>query len=355
MTNDGLVSFKHVGGNDGVQVVPDLAVSLPTPAGGGTDYRFRLRSGIRYSTGRPVRPGDVRYTFERLFKVRSAATAVLYGTILGAEVCERRPASLRSLPGDRCRRVREHGHLPPSAAGSRFLVQARAVLRPISYRLERRMSTSTHGRLRRPARTGLGDTGEGESSSWYATRSFTNGRTRPSRTVIRTRSCGSSASTPMLRSPPSSKARPPGCSTLVPFRRSAVTSSGPVREPAAREPGACDGQRDSQCARPAFRRFRVRRALNYAIDRRAIVKLYGGPRAARPACQILPPQIPGFRRYCPYTLPPDPRLACGAGARSRHCAAARLRLRHEGDEDRRARNRPAKDFLRRGASRCRHA
>jgi ABC-type transport system substrate-binding protein len=86
------VSFKHVGGSDGVQVVPDLAVSLPTPAGGGTDYRFRLRSRIRYSTGRTVRPEDVSYTFERLFKVRSAAAA-LYGTILGADVCARHPAS----------------------------------------------------------------------------------------------------------------------------------------------------------------------------------------------------------------------------------------------------------------------
>jgi len=55
---------------------------------------------------------------------------------------------------------------------------------------------------------------------------------------------------------------------------------------------------------PPFDDLRVRRALNYAIDRRAIVNLYGGPRTARPACQILPPQIPGFQRYCPYTLHP---------------------------------------------------
>ncbi len=26
--------------------------------------------------------------------------------------------------------------------------------------------------------------------------------------------------------------------------------------------------------------------------------------AAQPACQILPPQIPGYRRYCPYTRDP---------------------------------------------------
>jgi peptide/nickel transport system substrate-binding protein len=50
----------------------------------------------------------------------------------------------------------------------------------------------------------------------------------------------------------------------------------------------------------------VRRALNYAIDRRRIVGLAGGPRAAQPSCQILPPSLPGYAPYCPYTLRPGP-------------------------------------------------
>jgi peptide/nickel transport system substrate-binding protein len=49
----------------------------------------------------------------------------------------------------------------------------------------------------------------------------------------------------------------------------------------------------------------VRRALNYAIDRRAIAQMYGGPAFATPTCQPLAPGLPGYRRYCPYTSHPS--------------------------------------------------
>src|SRR5689334_17684791 len=42
-TSDGLTAFKRVGGSDGAQVVPDLAVSLPTPTDSGTTCTFTLR------------------------------------------------------------------------------------------------------------------------------------------------------------------------------------------------------------------------------------------------------------------------------------------------------------------------
>jgi peptide/nickel transport system substrate-binding protein len=50
----------------------------------------------------------------------------------------------------------------------------------------------------------------------------------------------------------------------------------------------------------------VRRALNLALDRGRIAKLDGGSIAARPTCQVLPPQLAGYRRYCPYTRNPTP-------------------------------------------------
>jgi peptide/nickel transport system substrate-binding protein len=48
----------------------------------------------------------------------------------------------------------------------------------------------------------------------------------------------------------------------------------------------------------------VRRALNFAVDREELVRLFGGPDGARSTCQVLPPGLPGYVPYCPYTLRP---------------------------------------------------
>jgi peptide/nickel transport system substrate-binding protein len=56
---------------------------------------------------------------------------------------------------------------------------------------------------------------------------------------------------------------------------------------------------------PPFDDVRVRQALNLAIDRREVVRIYGGPEVAAPTCQVLPPGVSGYRRYCPYTQRPD--------------------------------------------------
>ncbi len=52
---------------------------------------------------------------------------------------------------------------------------------------------------------------------------------------------------------------------------------------------------------PPFNRLDVRRAFDLAVDRSAQVRRDGGPILAVPTCQVLPPDFPGYRPYCPYT------------------------------------------------------
>lgn len=95
MTNDGLVGFRRVGGIEGVQLVPDLASALPRPTDGGRTYTFRLRPGLRYSTGRLVQAADFRRAVERSFEIRPDQPGRQYfGGILGAAHCRRGPCDL---------------------------------------------------------------------------------------------------------------------------------------------------------------------------------------------------------------------------------------------------------------------
>ncbi|HEY7693880.1 MAG TPA: BTAD domain-containing putative transcriptional regulator, partial [Gaiellaceae bacterium] len=90
MTGDGLTAFNQVSGLAGTQPVPDLATSLPAPTDGGRTYTFRVRPGVRYSDGQPVRAGDFRRAIERVFELRSRG-ARYYAGIAGAEACLRAP------------------------------------------------------------------------------------------------------------------------------------------------------------------------------------------------------------------------------------------------------------------------
>lgn len=53
-----------------------------------------------------------------------------------------------------------------------------------------------------------------------------------------------------------------------------------------------------------FNVLAARRAVNYAVDRDRLIRLIGGPQVGQPTCQILPPAMPGYQPYCPYTLNP---------------------------------------------------
>jgi peptide/nickel transport system substrate-binding protein len=63
-----------------------------------------------------------------------------------------------------------------------------------------------------------------------------------------------------------------------------------------------------------FDDVRVRRAVALAIDRERVTAIFGGAAATAPTCQHVPPTVPGYSPYCPFTaepggVSPEPDLA----------------------------------------------
>src|SRR5204863_1762129 len=100
LINDGLVTFRRVGGRQGATLVPDLAVSRPAPTDRGRTYAFQLRRGIKYSTGEPVRASDFRRQLERVLR-KGVAPEGFYGGIRAARACAARHADCDLSPGIR--------------------------------------------------------------------------------------------------------------------------------------------------------------------------------------------------------------------------------------------------------------
>jgi peptide/nickel transport system substrate-binding protein len=61
-----LLQYKDVTGTAGSQLIPGLATAVPTPTNGGKTYKFTLRQGLKYSDGEPVRASDFDNVIKRM-------------------------------------------------------------------------------------------------------------------------------------------------------------------------------------------------------------------------------------------------------------------------------------------------
>jgi peptide/nickel transport system substrate-binding protein len=78
-----LLTYKHVRGAAGTQVVPGLAEAMPEISPDGKTYKLKLRSNMNYSDGTPIKASDFAYAIQRLFKTDSGGS-VFFDVIVGA-------------------------------------------------------------------------------------------------------------------------------------------------------------------------------------------------------------------------------------------------------------------------------
>ncbi|HEX5594045.1 MAG TPA: ABC transporter substrate-binding protein [Solirubrobacterales bacterium] len=79
-----LLTYAHASGSAGSKVIPGLAEAMPKITDGGRTYAMTLRKGLKYSDGTPVEASDFAASIERMFKLNSPGSP-FYTDIVGAE------------------------------------------------------------------------------------------------------------------------------------------------------------------------------------------------------------------------------------------------------------------------------
>jgi len=79
-----LVCYNHTANGPGNQVVPDIATSVPTPTNGGKTYTFHLKHGIKFGPplSREVTATDVLTAMKRLANPKDGAEYAFYYSVI---------------------------------------------------------------------------------------------------------------------------------------------------------------------------------------------------------------------------------------------------------------------------------
>src|SRR5215212_6156841 len=79
-----LVTYAHEEGQAGAKLIPGLAEDLPDISKDGLTYKLKLRDGLKYSDGTPVKASDFEHTIKRVLNLESGGSA-FYLVIEGAQ------------------------------------------------------------------------------------------------------------------------------------------------------------------------------------------------------------------------------------------------------------------------------
>ena len=301
-THDGLVQFQRVGGVAGTKIVPDLAASLPQPTNGGKTYVFHIRKGIKFSNGQVMKPSDFVTTFERQFTVPGPTT--FYSGIVGADKCSTKGCDLSQgvVADDSAYTLTINLTAPDPEFFDKLAL-------PFAYVVPASTSKKLTGNNVPP---GTGP---------YMWQSYS-----PNSQAVLVRNpyfkVWSAAAQPAgypdkivekygqtvsdeVTAVENNQADEVFDGDVIPSDRLNELNSAKYSSRVHVNPLTADWYFALNTRTPPFNNLKARQAINYAADRNAYVKIGGGPSLAVPTCQILPPNFPGYKPYCPYTAGSD--------------------------------------------------
>lgn len=289
-----LLTYAHVSGKAGSEVVPGLARALPKISDDGRTYTLFLRKGLEYSNGKPVRASDFPYTVERVLRLNSGGTP-FYTDIAGAERFARTKQG--GIPGikadDKSGEIVIHLTKPRGTFTNELALPFVALLPGGTP--NRDLSADPP-----PATGPYAITASKPGRGWEYARNpvwkKNNARLLPDipsghvdKITFSVDRNGSTQVNDIERGRADWMQNAPPADRYAEVKRKYEGSQFRVEDTNSTYFFWLNANQ------PPFSDLRVREAANYAVDRRALERIYAGQLVA--TSQILPPGMPGYREF----------------------------------------------------------
>jgi len=302
-----LLTYRHVDGPAGYKLVPGLAQSLPTVSRNGKVYKFKLRKGVKYSNGSLLKASDFEWAIKRGFLAQGQGVG-FYTDIAGAEAYSKNPTAGGDISGIVTNNAKRTITIRLAKARGDFLtILALLFAAPVPGNTDPAIQNGT-----------IPGTGPYKFTNYDPNRSFTMVRNpffKPTKNIPR----GNPNTIDVQLVGDADAATQRVINGQADYSNAAIP---PDRIADAKGKGKLLLRKTANTyyfwmniKEAPFNKLKVRQAVNYAIDRRALQTLVWGG-LGRPTQNVLPPTYPSYRKLnlYPHNLAKAKTLINQAGA-----------------------------------------
>jgi peptide/nickel transport system substrate-binding protein len=286
-----LLTYRHVDGPAGYKLVPGLAQSLPTVSRNGKVYKFKLRKGLKYSNGSAVKASDFEWAIKRGFLATGQGVG-FYTDIAGAEAYSKNPTPGGDISGIVTNNAKRTINIRLAKPRGDFLTILGLLFAAL-------VPGNTDPAIQNGSIPG---TGPYKFSNYDPNRSFTMVRNpyfKPTKYIPR----GNPNTIEVALVGDADAATQRVINGQADYSNAAIP---PDRIADAKGKGKLLLRKTANTYyfwmninEAPFNKLKVRQAVNYAIDRKALQTLVWGG-LGRPTQNVLPPTYPSYRKLALY-------------------------------------------------------